>query len=187
MAGFQTFNWSMTRAVLRAWRRIIGRWKDLKKFFAFPAISEMIQSTTEKSSGKSRRWVRFPNLTEADKARIVSLKVAKWNHDKIAMSVGCSVSTVYRVLKKWNKAKRHYVYLKVGCPLVFTEQIKARIVEKMNEKGGRKKSPAQLIAELQGEFPGFQCGCSSMRRHLVKLGFFGCVCVKSPCSVLSTK
>ena len=98
-------------------------------------LSEMIQSTTEKSSGKSRRWVRFPNLTEADKARIVSLKVAKWNHDKIAMSVGCSVSTVYRVLKKWNKAKRHYVYLKVGCPLVFTEQIKARIVEKMNEKG----------------------------------------------------
>ena len=141
----------------------------------------MIQPTFEKCSGKPQR-VKMPNLTEADKARIVALKVAKWSHKEIALGVGCSVATVSRVLKRWNncKHKRHFVYKSSGRRSAFTKEIKWAIVRMMEAPGGRLKTPAEIIIELKKTFPDFKTSDRSMRSELVKLGYHGRVCVKKP-------
>ena len=138
----------------------------------------MISATLEKCSGKQKKWVKVPNLTEADKARVVSLKIAGWTYEQIAMGVGCSTATITRVLRRWRKHKRHFVYLKSGRPSRFTAEIKKQMAALM--ESNRKLTPTELIANLKLDFPGFNCSTSQMRKELVKLGYHGRVCVKKP-------
>ena len=95
----------------------------------------------------------------------------------IAASVGCSPTTVRRVLRADKKGillpKR-----KSGRPRKVSEAVRKRIISMVDEN--RKMTPGEVINELRKDNPAFNCSPQLIRLILFKAGLIGRVCVKKP-------
>ena len=95
----------------------------------------------------------------------------------IAASIGCSASTVKRVLKA-AKQGRLGPRTKTGRPKKVSEKIRKQIIAMV--EANRKMTPGEVIAEIRKENPAFNCSPQLIRLILFKAGLIGRVCVRKP-------
>ena len=138
----------------------------------------MISSTPKKnSSGKPINKKHLPYLSNEEKAKIIALKFNDIPHAQIAASLGCSLSTVKRVLKA-DKKGQLFPKPKSGRPLKVSKEMRKRIIAMV--EANRKLAPGEVIAEIRKDVPSFSCSPSLIRSILFKAGLVGRVCLKKP-------
>ena len=137
----------------------------------------MIEGPSKKNAnGKVINKRRLPYLSSEERAKIIALKYASnMSNTDIAASVGCSPTTVRRVLRADKKGillpKR-----KSGRPRKVSEAVRKRIISMVD--ANRKMTPGEVINELRKDNPAFNCSPQLIRLILFKAGLIGRVCVR---------
>lgn len=125
-----------------------------------------ITSTTMEKNSKSSKAAQ---LTTTQRAAIVAAHEAGTPKTKIATDFGCTRTTIYRTLERYNKNQSHENREKIGRPKKFSQRTKNSVL--IQARRHPLWSPTQLSAAVYGN-----PSTSTIRRILRENGLQSTYC-----------
>jgi transposase len=131
-----------------------------------------------KVSKKSKKKLKFPYLTTAEKQSIVTLHNIGHTFKEIAMIAGCDRKTASRVVKQFKETESFSPKAKSGRPKKINAEKEAEIIALIEEN--RQRTSPEILTIMQERDPEFKVHPDHISSILRKHDYNGRVCSKKP-------